>query len=314
MVIQKSEKKSTGGTSASKIGFFKGSLIACNPNAEVVKKLYNIEGDIEAPVYQGTDKNQVDWALVRFILQEELSKDPIEFKVFIKKEVSEWDNAEKEHKIEFINQWGDTQVVDEEKHLFKNFTHVQRWDKDSSAWTDVMDENGQPMEKQYRKAWKGEAEIYALLKKLVNVDWFTATNETNLFIKFDDLMRGKVSEITSMIGSDSIQSVVGMIEITPKDGDNGVVHYSNCIGRAWMPGFRIAQCNLMTQNNQWTTLDSEEAKKNKKLYDIRNFYYWCNKSKNIVAYRPYGTFDPSTALNATDATISHSEPVADTDY
>lgn len=313
MKFEKSEKKPGTGTGKNIIGFWKGELKYINPTKGALQDLYKIEGDMEEPVYQGKDKNDKDWSLLRFIFEEELKKEPVEFKVFLSKEVSEWEKDGLK-KSEYINQWGETQIVADKADLFKSFTHIQKWDDTEKKFVDVLD-NGEPVEKKWRKAYKGESNLYTMLRRLVNVNWFEATQETDLFIKIDDLMRGKVSEISSMIGTDSIQAVVGMVEVTAKDGDNTINYYSNCLGSAWMPGYKLPMANIATQSNSWSSYDDKANSKGKNR-DIYQFYQACKRSKNMIEFSYLHDFSPENHLAAGNSTIAHSSDsaVSDTDY
>lgn len=323
MKVVKNESSSSSGKSYGEttIGFFGGELLACNPTAEQIQKLYELEETPEDPVCQGVDKNGNDWAMVKFLFKNDIDKKIIPYTVFLKKEYSEWDKKEEDgsetHKIEFINQFGQTQIVSDKKDLWESFMFLHQWDKDAKKFVPIL-ENGEKMSISYRKAWNGEGELYALLAQLFPRDVFKPTLDHTLFIKIDDLMKGKVTEITSQIGGESIKDVVGMAEVKKNEKDGNVFYSTNCIPRAWMQADKYSQANGYTQNQNWDYLDSEEAKSNKKTFDLRGFRYNCKRSKNIVEYVPLHVFDPaaSNSIVTTDATMKvvETSKVDDTKY
>lgn len=314
MQIQASEKKVGGNSGPKQIGYWKGTLKYVNPTASELKEIYGMEEEPEEVKYSGTDKNEKDWALLRFVFIEELQNIPIEYRVFISKDIAEFEK-DGITKSWYINQWGLSQLVADKKDLFRSFTHMQTWNKKEKKMEDVLGEDQQPIELSWRKAYKGETSIYSMLRKLVTQDWWQANQETNLFIKIDQLMRGKLTDITSIIGSEYVQSVVGCIEIQAKDGENGINYYQNCVDQAWMQGWKCKEANLITSSNSWNKYDDKAAGKGKgkELYE---FYQAVKRNKHITELVYIHEFDPSKHLAAGNQTIAHTESsnVTDTDY
>lgn len=316
MQIQKSERKPGSGNQTKYIGFWKGELISVNPTGSELQKIYQMdEAPEEEPVYQGTDKNKKDWALLRFIFMEEVQKIPVEYRIFISKEVAEFEK-DGVTKSWYINQWGQSQLVADEKDLFSSFTRLQKYNDTDKKWEDVI-EDGNPVELNYRKAYKGETALYSLLRKLINQDWRNANQSTDFFIKIDALMRGKVSDISNLIGTDMLQPVVGMIEIAAKDSENGVNYYQNCVDQAWMAGWKIKEANLITGNNTWNRYEDKANGKGKEK-EIYEFYQAVKRNKNITEFKYMHEFNADDHQAAGDTPLVHSEgstgAISDTDY
>lgn len=303
MNIKPSERKQ-GLNTTKYIGYWQGELKYVNPTAEQLKKIYSSEEDIEEPAYQGK-KDDKDWALLTFIFEEGVSKIPVSYRIFLSKDIAEFEK-DGVTKTWYINQHGESQLVSDKKDLFRSFTHLQKWDDDAKKMVDALDENGNPLELQWRKAYKGETSLYGLLRKLVTQDWFQADQDTTLFIKIDELMRGKVSSITNWIGTENYRSVVGCIEIAAKDGDNGTNYYQNCVDGAWMPGWRIKDANLTTAANIWNKYE-EKANGKGKNRDMYQFYQAVKRNKNITELKSIHEFNPDDHLQAGSGTISHSQ-------
>lgn len=314
MNITPSEKRQSTGNEKKYIGYFNGPLRWVNPDANTLKEIYAEEGEIEEPKYQGVDKNEKDWSMLRFVFQEDISKIPVEYKIFLSKDIAEFEK-DGVTKTWYINQHGQSQCVADKKDLFRSITHLQKWNKDEGKMEDVLNENREPIELQWRKAHKGETALYSLLRKLVTQNWFEATEEANLFIKIDAIMRGKVSDITTWIGTENYQSVVGMIEIQAKDGENGINYFQNCVDSAWMPGWKIKEANITTASNSWNKYD-EKANgkgKNKEMYE---FYQAVKRNKHITEFHYIHEFSPDSHIAAGNSAIQHTDnqSAGDTDY
>ncbi len=306
MDIKASKKKATVQQDL-KIGYFKGELVAINPSKAELQKLYKTEEDIEEPVYTGKDKNDADWTLLRFMFLEDITKEPVDYRVFLKKDLSEFEKDDVQ-KCWWVNQFGQTQVVANEKDLFRSFMYLQKWNKVESKMEDVPGEDGKPIKLTYRKCWKGEKQIYDFLQKLVTQDWFNADQETSILVKFDSLMKNNVKELSSWIGTENYQSVVGMIEIAAKDGDNGTNYYQNCVDGAWMPGWKIKEANIATASNSWDKWEQKpKGKGSYKLKDMHEFYMATKRNRNITEFAPIHEFVAADHMAAGDATIKHSE-------
>ena len=319
MQFTKSEKKQ-GIIQPRQIGYWKGNLKWANPDSEAIKKIYDLSEDVEEVKYQGTDKNDKDWSLLKFVYEDELSKLPIEYRIFMSKDIAEFEveqNGEKVMRTWYVNQWGESQLVYDKKDLFRSFTNIQV-QNESKEWIDLLDENGKPVELSWRKAYKGETQLYSMLRKVANKGRYDWTINDSLFIPIDKIMRGSIKDITDYIGTENFQSVVGMIEIQAKDGDNGINYYQNCVDGAWMPGYRYAEANLTTSSNSWGKYEDKANGKGKNK-DMYEFYHAVKRNKHITEFQPLHTFDPNSHLAAGNQTIAHSneggnQSVTDTDY
>lgn len=317
MKIKASERKPSNGTgnAATHIGYFKGSLITVNPTAAELKKIYELDEEPVEPEYQGS-KEEKDWAIVKFLFKEEITGEIVPYTVFLSKELAEYEKDGVTYNW-YVNQWGQTQTVSDKKDLFKSFTHMQKRDKDTEKWEDVLDEDGKPIELSWRKAWSGETALYSLLRKLVTQNWFEADQETSLFIKFDELMRGKVTDISKWIGSENYQSVVGMIEVTTDEKDGKTYYNQNCVPGAWMGGWKCKEANIITQHKQWSKYEDKSAGKGKGQKEFYEFYQAVKRSKHTTDWAYMHTFNPDEFLATSNKTIAHAEGATeeiDTDY
>lgn len=314
MNIQKATTKS-GVQGTTLIGYWKAECVAVNPTAADLQKIYEMDETPEEPKYEGTDRNDEDYRIIKFFFRTDLTKDIIPYAVFISKKEVSFENKDGKTLTEYINQYGLTQMVETEDQLWDSFKYVQKWDKTEKKFLSVPGEDGSPIALVYRKSFKGESELYALLRNLINQDWFNANEETSIIMKINDIMKGKLGELTSLVGTDNMRMVVGMNEVQVKDTDDGKKYYSNPVAKAWMTGSEYSKCGQYTQANNWAYLSSEEAKKGKGLAPIRNFHYQCERSKNIVVYKPLAIFNPDDHLCATDNVIASSDtPITSTDY
>jgi len=313
MQITAGEKRTGGNSGPKSIGYFRGTLTHVNPTASQLKKLYEMEEDPEEVKYQGEDKNGKQWALVNFVFEEEISKKPVSYRIFFSKEVAEFE-VEGKMRTWYINQFGESQLVYDKKELFRSFTHLQKWNKDAKKMEDVLIDDS-PVELSWRKAYKGETALYSLIRNLVTQNWYDADADTNVFIKIDDLMAGNVKAISSFIGTENFQSVVGMLEIQAKDGDNGINYYQNCVDQAWMPGGKMGEANLITNSNGWSKYDSKDNSKgkNRQLYQ---FYQAVKRNKHITEFKPMHEFSPDSHIAAGNSVIQHDTQTVnnDTDY
>lgn len=290
MVVKPSERK-IGIGSEKLIGIGKGPLICVNPDLAKKKELYGWadKADETEIAYSG-EKNGKDWARLCFVFQDETTGKYAEYGIFISDELAEFEK-DGITKSWYVNQWGQTQLVDNEKNLFKSFTHMQKQNEDKTAWEDVLDENGDPVKLIYRKAHKGETSLYSMLRHLVTQDWFKADAETNLFISMKSLLRGSVKDISMYIGTDVFQPLVFMVYVEAKDTDNGVQYSNNCVDQAWMPGWKIKDANIATSSNSWNKFEiAPKGKGSYKLKDMYNFYQSCKRNKHMWALAPLAVF------------------------
>lgn len=306
MQVKPSERKATTGTSEKVIGYGKGPLVCVNPDLAKKKELYGwADKEEEKEIsYTGTDKNGNDWSRLVFVFLDEITKKYCEYGLFISEEVAEFETGEGEAKVKkcwWINQWGMTQLVDDEKNLFRSFTHIQKQNEESKEWEDVIGENGEPVKLIYRQAFRGETSLYKLLRMLVTQDWFAADQDTNLFVKTSALMRGAVKDISMYIGTETFQDVIWMMYVEAKDTEKGIQYSNNCIDGAWLPGWKIKDVNINTTTNTWNKLETRpKGKGSYKLKDMHEFYTAVKRNRNMWEFAPLHTFSPDSFVQAQD--------------
>jgi len=318
MNVKPSEKKAGTGTSEKLIGYGKGPLICVNPDLAKKKELYGWadKADEKEIAYTG-EKDGKDWTRLCFVFQDELTKKYVEYGIFISDELAEFEADDKKNPGEkvkrcwWLNQWGQTQLVDKEENLFRSFTHMQKQNEESKEWEDVIGENGEPVKLIYRQAYKGETSLYGMLRHLVTQDWFQADQDTNLFIKLADLLRGKVKDIAMYIGTDTFQDLVFMVYVEAKDAENGVQYNNNCVDGAWLPGWKIKDVNINSSSNSWGKFDvAPKGKGSWKLKDMYQFYSSVKRNKHMWEFSPLHVFEADKFIQAGSSTFS---PATDSD-
>ncbi len=301
MNVKPNEKKVGTGNSEKLIGYWCGPLLKINPSLSELKELYGFpdKEDEKEPVYIGETKDGNGWSRLLFIFIDEISKKPIEYSLFISDKLAEFEK-DGVTKSWWINQHGQSQLVDKEENLFRSFTHMQK-QNDAKEWEDVMDNNNEPVKLIYRQAYGGETSLYKLLRMLVTQDWFQADAETNLFVKHAHIMRSVVKDITMYIGTETFQSVVGMMYVEAKDTENGIQYNNNCIDGAWLPGWKIKDVNVNTQSNSWNRLDVRpKGKGSYKLKDMYEFYQSCKRCRYMWELTPLHKFEADKHIAAGD--------------
>ena len=314
MNIKIAEKR--GSSHEHMIGYFKGELKWINPDKTQLEEVYGSTLDKD-PIYVGEDKNGKPWSRLLFIFQDEVSQKYVPYSLFISDELAEFEK-DGVKKMWFINMWGESQLVDDEKNLFKSFTHMQKQNEDKSGWEDVLDESGNPVKLIYRQAYRGETALYSLLRKLVTQDWFQADADTNLFVPMKALLRGVTKDISMYIGTDTFQPVVGMMYVEAKDTENGVQYNNNCIDGAWLPGWKIKDVNINSSSNSWGKFDvAPKGKGSWKLKDMYQFYSSVKRNKHMWEFSPLHVFEADkfqAASNIAFIPADNNEPPTSIDY
>ena len=294
-VTASQRKQGSGGEHL--IGFFKGPLCFINPDKETLEKIYGttLEAD---PKYTGEDKNGKPWSRLLFVFQDEATQKYVPYSLFISDELAEFDADDKNNPGEkvkrtwWLNQWGQSQLVDKEENLFKSFTHMQKQNEEKTGWEDVLDESGNPVKLIYRQAYRGETALYSLLRTMVTQDWFQADADTNLFVPMKALLRGITKDISMYIGTDTFQPVVGMMYVEAKDTENGVQYNNNCIDGAWLAGWKIKDVNINSASNSWGKFDvAPKGKGSWKLKDMYSFYQSVKRNKHMWEFSPLHVFE-----------------------
>ena len=217
------------------------SVVAINPTREELEEILDkeLENEIE---YVKTKSDGKTMAIIAFWAEEELTKE--KFKIdFILTNENAFSSDKANPKALYINQIGDTQYVDNEDSLFesfKNFTKIVDWKSPAGQISKKYSSGAKPNEveilgeKEFRQAKVGERELYNFIR-----NWMSGTDfnepSTNLFVDFDLLMEGDVSELQGFVGSKIVNSVVGsaIVETDKEDSD---VQYQKVSKKAFLPG------------------------------------------------------------------------------
>jgi hypothetical protein len=351
MNIVVSEKKiGTGGEKL--IGIGHGPLIAVNPSLQEKKELYGWQDkeDEKELSYTGTDRNGNDWGRLCFIFKDLTLQKYVECSIFISKELAQFEKDGITKKW-YVNQFGKMQLTDDEKNLFRSFTILQKKNKETKEWEDMLNENGSPIELSYRQAYRGETALYSMLRHLVTQDWFSAMIDNTLFIpvpnpayditksgqpdykvkknipvkdaSIDKVLNAAVKEIRSFIGTDTFQDVMFMVYVEAKDTDNGVQYSNNCVEQAWVrvnnnqcQGWKDAAINC--SSNSWGNYETKPKGEGAwKKMDMYEFVQAVRRNKHMWEFAPLHVFSPESFVQAGSQTFvpaSESEKPSDISY
>lgn len=218
------------------VGFFKGDVVAINPDRSQLNKLLGREDKPEDKEIDYTgDKEGVDFARVTFWLSAENHDNLLlSHTITIKNEVRR--NKSKE-KIQLINQVGDTTWVeaDEDNEFneetifdsFKNFTNVTEWLLPNGEISPKYEFKAKPAPgavevlgpKKYRPALIGEEELAEFLKKWLNFEY--KDPETDILLDTRKLFGGNFKILQEQVGTEVAVFFVALayVRVDEEDGD-----------------------------------------------------------------------------------------------
>lgn len=299
------------------IGNFK--VIAVNPDAREKEELLGLEeGKIEKePEYAGT-KDDIDWALLEFWVQADHPSKPIfqaRYRLMNKKQVS------KAGKPQFVATNGDNTWSTDESTMLDSFKYWQIWNKPEKKFVNII-ENGSPIEKNYREAIVGEADLYEFLRQWYSHAEWEAPSDNSMLIDVKKLFRDPTkfakSEYGSNIGTDLVDDIIGIatIYVTEKDGEKK--QYQN-ISKFWLSNGKkdeggkpvtMKKVNNLMQTNSWDSAEYLIKKWHKEATDPS---YGIRENYKMI---PLQEYDPSLFINEGNETLVHSEgtSIDNTDY
>lgn len=220
-----------------KIGIFTAEVVAINPDAEEIAKLYGSDDVKDEPVYlkekevdvptgkvdsdgkQVTEKITVDTARIDIYLA--VTKDGsiqkrsfwLEDRPFLKKDASS---------RQYINSLGKTAWSDSKENLRQNFTHV------------VSKEGVVGDSKNIREAKVGEADLVEFIDQWLHL----RDRKNDKDVRFDTkkVLKGNFKEISSLIKSDIAGLVMGALEVREVTNDDGIKFY-NDVWKKFLPDY-----------------------------------------------------------------------------
>jgi len=297
-----------------KVGVFAASVVAINPTAEEIAKLYGqdevgdepayiTEKDTDVPDHLGEDGTVVKVTktvrTVRIDVYLRDNKTEIVTKLsffvrdipFVKKTLD---------KQQYINSQGKTAWVDDPKNLPKKFVHYL--DKEGNVVGDIP----------YRAAYSGEADLVAFLDQWLVID---KRKSYDLSINVDAFFKGNYKELQGLIGSDLDGAIMGVYTVRMVDGDQGVQFYQG-VYKSVLPEYCYKFFTL-TNYNDSAELDKIIAKNNLLSEKIKNKEKTENKDwlknyeklilemidpehgcKDSFSLAPATDFDPAEAIRA----------------
>lgn len=297
-----------------KVGVFTASVIAVNPIAEEIAKLYGsdqvgdepayvTEKDTDVPDHVGEDgvvvkvTKTVRSARLDFYLRdnktEMLTKRSYFIRdiPFVKKDLS---------KQQYLNALGKTAWVDDPANLPKKFVHYL--DKEGNVVGDIP----------YRPAYSGEADLVNFLDQWLVID---KKKDYDLSVNVDAFFKGNFKELQSLVSSDLDGAIMGVYTVRMVDGEQGVQFYQD-VYKNVLPEYCYKFFTLKDYNNP-EELDkiveknralSEKIKNKEKLENkdwLPNYEklilemideeYGCKDSFSLA---PATDFDPAQAIRA----------------
>lgn len=214
------------------VGFFKGKVVAINPDREDLNKLQGKESSEEDKEIEYTgEKEGVRTTRVTFWLEAEGKEGVyIPYTILLKEEP--WRNKAGD-KIQLVNQVGDSTWVeanednefskDELFENFTNFTNVKSWKLPSGEIVEKWKKGAKPEEvellgdKEFRPAVVGESELLDFLKTWLNIE--LKDSGANLLLDTNKLFGGNVKELTSQIDGDFARPFVALAYVRVDDED-----------------------------------------------------------------------------------------------
>jgi hypothetical protein len=290
-----SNKKRTEGTGSFqlKVGLAEVEVSAINPSREELNELLGKEDsdddkeieyqkEVELTIGDTEKKEKFKSSNIVFWVAEVKTgtKFPIYFTLIDRDVVS------KSGKTQYINSVGDTAYAESEDNLPDFFTH----------FTDFKTKVKKG-EKSYREAIMGEEQLYAFLKSWLKFDFWDPSTEVILDKK--KLMKGNVKELTSLIDTDDVGSVVISVEIKTKEVEGEVKEYQTVNNKVFLPGSYMKTINLKAATKPKALqrfVDSLSGEYGSKNYYILEPLRDYDSSENIA-----GSTEPKKETSSSDS-------------
>lgn len=191
-------------------------IVAINPTKEEKAKLfgYDLNDDAEDIVYTGKNDDGKDKLDLDIYFR--ISGDfPVrKQRFFMENTFIEFEDEETgvvKHK--YVNQVGQTTVVEEGADLPDWFTHFQEWDDDQKKYVNI-DET-----KTTRRCLKGEDGLMRFLREALSINYESPS--ADLAYNYKKLFTGNVKEFLSDLQGDLFRPFIVMHQVTTsQDGEN----------------------------------------------------------------------------------------------
>lgn len=284
-------------------GFGELRVRILNPTRSQLNKLLGKEDSEEDKELEYvSEKDGVDRVRLTFWLEEQKSKSLYPHTIFLSKEFRLNNVGDK---VQIINQMGDTtwcpfvkdggEITDEVDYsvlpnFFKEFQ--------------VFDTKEKIADKTYKKAYRGEEELYVFIKAwLSGANYYPNTPEacaeTVLVEDIDKFFSGNVKELSSQInGMWDKQSFVGLFGVET-NADDKEKKYQKIFSQAYLPG------NFLKFINNGNTFPTT---KTKKLWDK-----FVTKVEDKYGFRAFYKLEPLQEYNAAEDIAHEDEPTSPTE-
>lgn len=211
--------KSGEGNFAKQIGLAEWTVGAFNPTKDELSEYLGADIETE-PEYVKETREGSTRATLKFWLENGTLKIPAQFML----EDVEATNKEGD-KNQWINQVGMSAWATSEDMLPEWFTKFT--DKDKKVTGD----------KKYRKAYKGEADLMNFLKNMLNKGSNFFSPETDILLDMKKLFRGNFAEISLMLKSEYVGTVMAAAVVNSYDKDGETKYASRIYAREFLPGY-----------------------------------------------------------------------------
>lgn len=268
------------------VGFMECAVKAINPNREELIKMLNVgedkQDDFKEREYLSEDEEGKTKLSIDFWLEEVLTKRLFNYRVTLvdKKQLNK-----DETKKQYVSCTGDSSWVDDESNLQSWFTHFT--DKEKNEIGDKV----------YREAYVGEASLYTFMKAWLSGVDFRST-DANILLDWNKIMRGNLKELTDLITSEYVGTVVAMAEVRIKEDENGIKHYQGVYNKNVLPGYtmKFIRNNVTQSSPNWKS----NYLVNRFVEEIQGEY----GSKNVYILDTLKPYDESMSIASTDKVIS----------
>lgn len=314
------QTENTGSKKQLFVGYAQCKLVGINPTKDELVKLLEVEEEhydkFKEPEYIGEDAEGNQFVKLTFYVKNLKTNkiDPVYFQITKKEAVSQ------SGKTQFVNQLGETQWVDDEDNLWDNFTSFQQ----VLSWSYTNGESGEKYQpgakpkdikkiddKLYRKALKGEVDVYNFIKAIFTLD--VRNTETNILLDTKKLFNGNFKDLKSDVLGNlrDNSSVICCYSVKVKDDGTEVQKVSNkfFINGTQMPLLR----NAKLDGDKLQTLRMKKDAK-QKLTPVEAFFVEttdeANGIKDFFVPVEVKEYDPSENFLTSNAVIT----AEDSDY
>lgn len=272
------------------VGLFEAKVIAVNPSAEEFEELmgWAPKEDSKQFDYLGESKDGNTSLRLDFWLEE------------IKTRNRDDMDVNEKFKVTFFLEDKERENKDGTRTQYINKVGVCSWADDPNNLPDWF------KEREYRKAFSGEEELYNFLRMwLSKLDY--RDKEAVLELEWKKLMRGNVKEIKDQVNGEWCGNVVCLATITTTEKDGDVKEYQRVYNRGFLSPYHLKYFRTIDFSSE-ETLSRLKAKKPRDqkaherfVLDVTNSEYGC---RDYYILKDLRLYNPEDNIVASDKVIS----------